>query len=458
MLLQPNEKDLAYQQKKQTLLHQYQAVLNSNVNSIGIEKNTSNLFRIRQHADQKLDVKKFNRVISVDTKNKLAEIEGMTPYDEIVRETLKYNLLPTVVPELKSITIGGAISGAGVESSSFRYGLVHETIRELEILLGNGETITATSDNEYQDLFLGFPNTYGSLGYALKVKVKLIAAKKYIKLTHLHYNDMADFFNSIHKLCLENHKENMPIAYIDGVIFDNKNMFITLGEFVDEAPYVSNYKYLNIYYHSIQRNKVDYLTTEDYIWRWDSDWFWCSRHFFMENFLMRLLFGKFALHSRFYWKVREFFNRNTFAKKILTKLQGKKETVIQDVEIPIENAEIFLNFFLKEIGITPIWICPIMAYQAKNYNFYNMDSNKLYINFGFWDNVPTKESNGYYNRKIEKMVTHLNGHKSLYSTVFYSEKEFWNIFDYNTYLKLKNKYDPNKKLKDLYHKCIAIKC
>ena len=36
--------------------------------------------------------------------------------------------MPAVVPQLKSITLGGAVAGVGIEATSFRYGLVHDTI------------------------------------------------------------------------------------------------------------------------------------------------------------------------------------------------------------------------------------------------------------------------------------------------------------------------------------------
>jgi len=35
------------------------------------------------------------------------------------------------------------------------------------------------------------------------------------------------------------------------------------------------------------------------------------------------------------------------------------ESVIQDVDIPIARAPEFLAFFLKEVGVLPVWICPI---------------------------------------------------------------------------------------------------
>ena len=34
---------------------------------------------------------------------------------------------------------------------------------------------------------------------------------------------------------------------------------------------------MDIYYRSIQQRRTDRLSTLDYLWRWDTDWFWCSR-------------------------------------------------------------------------------------------------------------------------------------------------------------------------------------
>ena len=48
-------------------------------------------------------------------------------------------------------------------------------------------------------------------------------------------------------------------------------MFINLGEFVDQAPFVSNYQFMKPYFRSIKEKKEDYLSIADYIWRWDPD-------------------------------------------------------------------------------------------------------------------------------------------------------------------------------------------
>lgn len=443
----------AYNDKKIRLVQNLQDLTHANDISISLGKNTSNLFRNAKNSRKKINVRHFNQVIQVDTQNMFAEVEGMTTYEDLVKETLKYGCLPTVVPELKTITIGGALAGCGIESSSFRYGLVHETILEYEILLGDGQVVTCTPINEYKDLYFSFPNSYGTLGYALKVKVKLIPAKKFIKLTHVRLTSADQYFKQLEKLCLVN-REKGNIAYIDGVIFHKNNMIITLGEFVDTAPHCSNYKYMQIYYRSLLQKQEDYLKTEDYIWRWDTDWFWCSKHFFMQNKIMRFLFGKWFLNSRSFWQIRHLFNVNKFLNKITAFFEGKTETIIQDIEVPIDNAHKFLDFFQKEIDIKPIWVCPTYSFQSNViYPFYRMDPNKLYINFGFWDTVPTEKQEGFYNKKIEAMVQFLEGNKSLYSHVYYTETEFWKIYDKELYTHLKKQYDPHGNLSDLYEKC-----
>ena len=245
---------------------------------LALEKATSNLFRQRvQTRVHRLDLREFNHVIRVDAREQFVEVEGLTTYEDLVRETLPFQLMPTVVPQLKSITIGGAIAGIGIESSSFKYGFVHETVQELEILLSDGSVVVATNANEYSDLFFGFPNSYGTLGYVLKLKVKLVPIKPYVKLTHHRYSDWEQYFRELARLCSER-----SVDFIDGAMFHDKELYITTGEFIDHAEWISDYTYQQIYYQSIRQKKTDYLTTHDYLWRWDTDWFWCSKQFFLQ--------------------------------------------------------------------------------------------------------------------------------------------------------------------------------
>src|SRR3954454_13759599 len=110
---------------------------------IRLAKRTSNLFRPRTHEQiVGLDVSGLNGVISIDATSCTADVQGMCSYETLVAATLRHGLMPKVVPQLKSITLGGAVTGLGIESSSFRNGLPHESVLELDVLTGAGELLT----------------------------------------------------------------------------------------------------------------------------------------------------------------------------------------------------------------------------------------------------------------------------------------------------------------------------
>lgn len=419
--------------------------------SLALEKSTSNLFRQRTAEPRhRLDLRHFNRVIHVDEKERYAEVEGLTTYEDLVRETLPFQLMPAVVPQLKSITIGGAMAGIGIESSSFKYGFVHETILEIDVLLPDGTVAVATNDNEHRGLFFGFANSYGTLGYALKVKMALVPVRKLVKLQHERYSNLDLYFQALGQVC-----RDRQVDFIDGTMFDEQELYLTTGVFVDQAEWLSDYTDRHIYYRSIPCNKIDYLTTHDYLWRWDTDWFWCSKHFLAQHPLVRWVWGKKRLNSTTYWKLRKRFNHSRVAQLVARMLGGRQEAVIQDVEIPIEHAATFARFFNLEIGIKPVWVCPVATYNPEvSYPLYPMNPQTLYVNFGFWDAVRSDHEEGYFNKKIEAKVQELGGKKSLYSNSFYSREAFWKLYDEPTYRQLKARYDPTGKLKDLYEKCV----
>ena len=438
-----------YEAKKRALTAQ---LAGGGVSGVRLEKATSNLFRDRDRATgARLDVADFNEVLGVDAVEGWVEVEGMTSYEKAVDATLERGLMPTVVPQLKSITVGGAVSGIGIESSSVKFGLVHETVQEMEILTGNGEVVLCTPENDHRDLFFGLPNSYGTLGYILKLKVQTTPVKPYVRLEHNRHADPDSYFREIEE------SGNRDIDFLDGVVFSLNEMYITSGRFEERAPYSSDYTFENIYYRSIRERQTDYLTTRSYLWRWDTDWFWCSKNLLAQNPIVRRIYGRGRLNSVFYtqlmrwntkWRLTGLFNRV---------LGYHTESVIQDVDIPIDHAPAFLRFLDAEIGIRPVWICPIRRRDKhRQFVLYPMDADRMYINFGFWDVVRGREKTpeGHYNKKVEAKVEALGGIKSLYSDAYYTREKFWELYNRDAYRALKRKYDPQGRFKDLYEKCV----
>src|SRR5258708_5916831 len=80
---------------------------------VRLAKPTSNLFRARDRArNPGLDVSAFAGT-TVDPLARTADVLGMTTYEALCDATLPHGLMPLVVPQLKTITLGGAVTGLG---------------------------------------------------------------------------------------------------------------------------------------------------------------------------------------------------------------------------------------------------------------------------------------------------------------------------------------------------------
>lgn len=426
------------------------ATLRSTRGPVRLRKRTSNLFRPRQRADRVfLDGTALGHVIAVDGASRTAEVEGMTTYADLVDATLPQGLAPAVVPELKSITVGGATTGLGIESSAFRYGLVHETIADFDVLTADGRVLRC-SPMEHADLYRGFPNSYGSLGYATRLTVGLIPVEPHVHLRHERFADPARFFAAIAEECAR-----PTCDYLDGVFFGPGDFTLTRGTMAGQLPRdtePSDYTWMRQYWRSLRERPDDWLSIRDYLWRWDTDWFWCSRNVGAHLAPVRLLAGPRLLSSVTYQKIMRAAQRQPL--KALERLRQRRESVIQDVDIPLAGAADFLARFHAEVGITPVWICPFIVTTGQ-YPLYRLRTDTPYINFGFWDTVPTREPDGHYNAIVERLVARHDGKKSLYSRSTFDEQTFWTLYDRDAYDALKRAYDPSGRFPGLYEKTVG---
>jgi len=419
--------------------------------TVALAKSTSNLFRDRADGGKRrLDVSAFTHVLAVEPQSGWLDAEGMVPYDVLTDACIARGVMPAVVPQLKSITIGGALAGVGIEATSFRHGLVHDSVREFDVLTGTGEIVTARPDNEHADLFFGFPNSYGTLGYALRVRAATLPVKPFVQVEHRRCARVDEIFSELARGC------SSDADFVDAVVFAHDELVLNQARFVDSAPHTSDYTYEKIYYRSLLECEVDYLTTRDYVWRWDTDWFWCSKNLGAQNPLLRRLFGRARLNSRTYQRIMRANTKLGLVRRFERVSGWHRESIIQDVDIPLARCEEFLDFYLREIGLLPVWICPIGATPVAGRFPLFARSNTIYVNFGFWDVKRTREAHepGHFNRLIERKVTELGGIKSLYSDSFFTRAEFDAAYNGAAYRALKARYDPGGRLGDLFAKCV----
>ena len=194
---------------------------------VRLAKRTSNLFRPRAATDAPgLDVSGLDGVIEIDAEDRTAEVQGMCTYEDLVDATLPHGLIPYVVPQLRTITLGGAVTGLGIESTSFRNGLPHESVLEMDVFTGGGTVVTTVPGD---DLFDAFPNSYGSLGYATRLKIRLEPVPGYVALRHVRFDDAGLLAKSVAEIAETASYDGVRVDGLDGVAFAPGEYYLTLA-------------------------------------------------------------------------------------------------------------------------------------------------------------------------------------------------------------------------------------
>src|SRR6202044_2716251 len=121
----------------------------------------------------------------------------------------------------------------------------------------DGRVIIGPKDNEHSDLFHGFPNSYGTLGYTLALTIELMPVKPYVHVRHFPSTDPKACMVGIAEIARKGSYQGHKAEFLDGVAFSNTELYLTLGAFSDKAPWVSDYTGQQIYYQLPQRNRED---------------------------------------------------------------------------------------------------------------------------------------------------------------------------------------------------------
>ncbi len=391
----------------------------------------------RKHPNSRVDVSKLTDILSIDPVHKIAVAEGGVTFSDIVKETLKHGLVPYVVPELKSITLGGAVSGCSIESMSYKVGGFHDTCIEYEIITSNGEVIVCNKDTN-SDVFNMVHGAFGTLGIVSKITFRLCPAKPNVKLSYHNYSSINEFLAAI-----KNEYDSPKHDFMDGIIHGPKQFVLVLADFVNEPPYLSDYSGQKVYYKSTAVLKEDYLSTYDYFFRFDRECHWISRNYGLENPLIRRLLGKKLLGSS---------NMLKLAKRYEKLINLGRPLVTVDTMMAFSKFEQFYRWYHKEFSYYPIWIVPYNMpnlYPWINPKFLQSD-DRLYIDLAIYGMRQRGDQDNYL--KLDKELLEFHGIKTLISLNQYKPETFWAIYDKRAYEAVKQRVDPAHKFPDLYKK------
>jgi hypothetical protein len=384
--------------------------------------------------DYKIDIGGLDQILEIDTKAMTCTAEPGVTFEDLVEATLKHGLVPMVVPELRTITLGGAVSGCSLESMSFKVGGFHDTCLEYEVIAATGQVLRCTPDNENALVFQMMHGAFGTLGIVSKLKFKLARAKRFVRLEHHRFGTLDEY-----KEAIERHYRAKDVDFMDGIIHSPSLYVLCLGTFVDQAPYTNRYDWLKVYYLSTKERTEDYLETPQYFFRYDNG----VTNVHPKSFVGRLLVGKF-MHSSQLLRLAE---------KLHRFLPEERPDVTVDLFIPFSRLDELLDFYQSNYEFKPLWVVPykrVRDYEWISKDFFKGIDDELFIDIAIYG-LPQKNGRNYY-REIEEELQRINGIKTLISHNFYEREEFWRIWNKESYDAVKRVTDPRNVFRDLWTK------
>lgn len=380
-----------------------------------------------------VDTSQLDNVLAVDPVAKTALVESNVPMDVLVRATLRFGLVPPVVPEFPGITVGGAIQGGAGESSSFKWGGVNSIVNWCEVVLADG-TIIRASPFEHADLFWGMAGSYGTLGVITAAEIKLVPAKKYVTVTYTPVHGYEATIKLIRKAV------NTGCDFVDGIIFARDAAVIVTG-YMNDRPTGAIRRFRGLhddwfYLHAQKQSNHHEPVTEtiplmDYLFRYDRGAFWMGKY----------AFDMFGL--RFTHVNRLLLNGLFNTRRMYQALQASgaaRQFIIQDVALPADKTLQFLEYVDNTFNIYPLWLCPLVVDNQSPLHA-NYLPSKSVINVGVWG--PFHGGHAAFvaaNKDFEHVINRLGGRKWLYAHTYYLLEEFWSIYNKNWYDNLRTAY------------------
>ncbi len=387
-----------------------------------------------RHTDRKIDLTDLDAILAIDPEAMTCTAEPGVTFDELVAATMRVGLLPLVVPELRTITIGGAVSGCSLESMSFRHGGFHDTCLEYEVITAQGRVLHCTPDNEHRLVFHMMHGSFGTLGVLAKLKFRLVRAKPFVRMTYDTYSTLEDY-----KAAIWRHYVEMDVDFMDGIIHTSDRYVLSLGRFVDRAPYTNRYDWLKVYYRSTATRREDYLAVEDYVFRYDNG----VTNVHPKSFLGRLVFGKF-MHSTEVLRIAE---------RLHPLLRSESPDVTVDLLIPFSRLDAFLRWHEDVLGFFPLWCVPYRVahrYEWLSPNAFEGVDDELYVDLAIYGLKQAPGRNFY--KEIEEELARVKGVKTLISYNYYDRETFWQTWNRPNYDRVKRITDPDNLFRDLYSK------
>lgn len=384
-------------------------------------------------------------ILEISEQNSTVRVEPLATMGQISRNLISKGWTLAVVPELDSLTVGGLIMGFGIESSSHKYGLFQSICVSLDLVTAEGKCVRC-SPTENADLFYQVPWSHGTLGFIVAAELKIVPAKKYIKV---HYEPVfsLDQMTTVFEAASRNTEEN---DFVEGLVYSRDKAVIMTGVFTDtiESDGLYNpigrwykpwfYKHVETYLQK-DSGAIEYIPLRDYYHRHTRSYFWTMEEIipFGNNPLFRTLLG---------WALPPSIELLKYTETETTRRLREKFHVVQDMLMPIGYLNQSIQYFDGHFNLYPLWLSPMAVLDnAQQQGFVHPlrkndgTVDEMYVDIGAYGTPVKKDfDNNRALPLLEQFVLDHHGYQALYAKTMLSRDDFRRMFDHTDYDRLRD--------------------
>jgi len=374
-----------------------------------------------------LDMFEFNDIISLDTQNKIIEVQPGATWEQIQDYVNPYGYAIKVMQASNVFTVGGSL-GSDIHGNDPSYGTIIETVKSFHLMKADGSVIKVSRE-ENSELFNIVIGGYGLLGVITDIDLELTDNVIYVmKSEVMDYTAFPNYFNT---RILGNKNVGLFSAKLS-------NAPDSLLKQVVSSPYIKVNDKRNKSLFKL--HKESWLVFNKFFFGlsrksgWGKNLRWCLEKFFVAKV------GR-----------TEYICRNNAMRpmiKFLDYYSPKNTDILQEYFIPIDKFVEFvdgLRKIIKDKGVNLLSITiRYVPHDTRSFLPYaksNVFSLVLYINQGL--NAEQVKQAQMWTREMVDLALSAGGTYYLPYQLYPTKEQLLNAYpNFNEFIEKKRTYDP----------------
>lgn len=123
---------------------------------------------------------------------------------------------------------------------------------------------------------------------------------------------------------------------------------------------------------------------------------------------------------------------------------GPGANIVQDLLVPFDDANEFIQYVQEKLGIWPIWVCSVKRLGSEGHvvcwPYWKHNFAAAICTEANTRPITESTTTEHTNRRMEEKSRELRGMKVLYAEAFCTEDDVWSLYDRREYERLRKKW------------------